>query len=48
MSISCGAMTFRPEPSFYPSPRLAQEAPREKLAYVSAIDPLGTIGARGG
>jgi selenium-binding protein 1 len=41
-------MTFRPDPSFYPSPRLAQEAPREKLAYVAAIDPAGTLGKRGG
>src|SRR5512140_1504249 len=42
------AMTFRPDPSFYPSPRLAKEAPAEKLAYVTAIDPAGTLGARGG
>jgi len=41
-------MTFRPDPSFYPSPRLAQEAPREKLAYVTAIDPAGSLGKPGG
>src|ERR1700754_487933 len=41
-------MTFRPDPSFYPSPRLAKEAPPEKLAYVTAIDPAGTLGKRGG
>ena len=41
-------MTFRPDPSFYPSPRLASEAPPEKLAYVTAIDPKGSLGARGG
>src|SRR5215510_3112350 len=41
-------MTFRPEPSFYPSPRLAQEAPREKLAYVAAIDKIGTLVGSGG
>ena len=40
-------MTLRPDPSFYPSPRLAQEAPREKLAYVSAIDHRGCLGAPG-
>src|SRR5215471_7762239 len=41
-------MTLRPDPSFYPSPRLAKEAPPEKLAYVSAIDPAGIAGAKGG
>ncbi|MBC7976478.1 MAG: selenium-binding protein [Myxococcales bacterium] len=41
-------MTFRPDPSFYPSPRMAGEAPREKLAYVSAIDPAGSLGKPGG
>lgn len=33
---------WRPDPSFYPSPRMASEAPPEKLAYVvllSADDP---------
>jgi selenium-binding protein 1 len=28
-----------PDPSFYPSPRLAAKAPAEKLAYVVAFDP---------
>ena len=41
-------MTLRPDPSFYPSPRLAKEAPPEKLAYVAAIDPPGIAGAKGG
>ncbi|HEX8115021.1 MAG TPA: selenium-binding protein SBP56-related protein [Kofleriaceae bacterium] len=41
-------MTLRPDPSFYPSPRLAGEAPPEKLAYVAAIDPAGIAGAKGG
>lgn len=41
-------MTLRPDPSFYPSPRPAKEAPPEKLAYVSAIDPAGIAGAKGG
>ncbi len=31
--------TWIPDPSFYPSPRLAGRAPAEKLAYVAAFDP---------
>jgi selenium-binding protein 1 len=31
--------TWRPDPSFYTSPRMAQKAPAEKLAYVAAFDP---------
>ncbi len=31
--------TWTPDPSFYPSPRLAMEAPPETLAYVAAFDP---------
>jgi selenium-binding protein 1 len=31
--------TWRPDPSFYPSPRMAMAAPAEKLAYVVAFDP---------
>ena len=31
--------TWRPDPSFYPSPRMAMQAPAEKLAYVAAFDP---------
>jgi len=30
---------WQPDPSFYPSPRLAAKAPPEKLAYVAAFDP---------
>jgi methanethiol oxidase len=30
---------FKPDPSFYPSPRLAMKAPPETLAYVAAISP---------
>jgi methanethiol oxidase len=41
-------MTFRPDPSFYPSPRLAVEAPPERLAYVVAIDPRSALGRPGG
>jgi methanethiol oxidase len=40
-------MTFRPDPSFYPSPRLAADAPPERLAYVAAIDPRGALGKPG-
>ncbi len=32
-------MTWRPDPSFYPSPRMAAKAAPEKLAYVAAFDP---------
>ncbi|GJD47726.1 Methanethiol oxidase [Methylobacterium crusticola] len=30
---------WQPDPSFYPSPRMAQKAPPETLAYVAAFDP---------
>lgn len=30
-----------PDPSFYPSPRMAMKAPAEKLAYVALINPDG-------
>ena len=30
---------WKPDPSFYPSPRLAAQAPPEKLAYVAPFDP---------
>jgi selenium-binding protein 1 len=32
------ARRWTPDPTFYPSPRLAAEAPREKLAYVALLD----------
>ncbi len=32
---------WRPDPTFYPSPRHAMEAPREELAYVALLDPAG-------
>src|SRR3989442_13400042 len=32
-------MARRPDPSFYPSPRMAMKAPPEKFAYVAAFDP---------
>ena len=31
-------MRFRPDPTFYPSPRMAMSAPPERLAFVAAID----------
>jgi methanethiol oxidase len=34
-------MSFRPDPTFYPSPRLAMQAPSEKLAYVAGLNPDG-------
>jgi selenium-binding protein 1 len=33
---------WRPDPTFYPSPKHAIEAPAEELAYVALIDPTGT------
>ena len=30
---------WTPDPSFYPSPRMAARAPAEGLAYVAAFDP---------
>ena len=30
---------WKPDPTFYPSPRLAMKAPREQLAYVAAFNP---------
>jgi selenium-binding protein 1 len=31
---------LKPDPTFYPSPRLATQSPAENLAYVSLINPL--------
>jgi selenium-binding protein 1 len=31
--------SWRPDPTFYPSPRMAMKAPPEKLAYVAEFDP---------
>ena len=40
-------VTWRPDPSFYPSPRMAMQAPPEKLAYVVLLNPNGlTNGTR--
>jgi len=35
--VSLGS--WRPDPTFYPSPRLAMDAPAEGLAYVSVMNP---------
>src|SRR4029453_16197012 len=32
---------WRPDPTFYPSPRMAMRAPGEQIAYVAAINPTG-------
>ena len=31
-----------PDPTFYPSPRLAMQAPPERLAFVAALNPPGS------
>jgi len=33
------AALLRPDPTFYPSPRLAADAPAETLAYMATLDP---------
>ena len=33
---------LKPDPTFYPSPRLATQGPPEKLAYVAALNPPGS------
>ena len=33
---------LRPDPTFYPSPRLAMQGPTERLAYVAALNPPGS------
>lgn len=33
--------SLKPDPTFYPSPKMAMEAPAEKLAYVALINPTG-------
>ncbi len=34
-------MLFKADPTFYPSPKLAAQAPAEKLAYVAALNANG-------
>ena len=36
--------TWRPDPTFYPSPALAMEAPAEGLAYVAMLNASGNGG----
>jgi len=31
--------SLKPDPTFYPSPKMAMESPAEKLAYVALINP---------
>ena len=31
--------TWQPDPTFYPSPRMAAKAPNEHLAYAAAFEP---------
>ena len=33
--------TWTPDPTFYPSPRLAMQAPAEKLGYVAILNVAG-------
>ena len=33
--------TWRPDPTFYPTPRSAMAAPAETLAYVVQVNPTG-------
>src|SRR5215470_9216218 len=37
------SMTWTPDPSFYPSPRMAMKAAPETLAYVASFDPNRTV-----
>src|SRR3712207_2974199 len=38
---------WRPDPSFYPSPRTAMHGPREKLAYVAVLNPSAALSTDG-
>ena len=31
--------SLKPDPTFYPSPKMAMESPAEKLAYIALINP---------
>ncbi|HRI72675.1 MAG TPA: selenium-binding protein SBP56-related protein, partial [Polyangium sp.] len=37
-------MLSRPDPTFYPSPRMAMDAPRERVAYVTAPNAEAVLG----
>ncbi len=34
---------WTPDPTFYPSPRMAMKAPAETLAYVASFDPTRQV-----
>jgi methanethiol oxidase len=38
---------WRPDPSFYPSPKMAMQAPPEKLAYVALLNPNAALDSNG-
>src|SRR5215207_2372258 len=38
---------WRPDPSFYPSPRMAMQGPHEKLAYVAVLNPNAALNSNG-
>src|SRR6516225_5146746 len=38
-TLEVGMETWTPDPTFYPSPRLAADAPPERLAYVASFAP---------
>ena len=40
-------MRLRPDPTFYPSPRMAMAGEKEKLAYVAAFDAGAALGRPG-
>ena len=40
-------VTWRPDPSFYPSPKMAMQAPPEKLAYVALLNPNAALNGNG-
>src|SRR5215208_3514804 len=40
-------VTWRPDPSFYPSPKMAMQAPSEKLAYVAVLNPNAALNLDG-
>ena len=35
---------WRPDPTFYPSPKMAMQAPAEKLAFVAMLNAKATAG----
>src|SRR5215212_9271141 len=38
---------WRPDPSFYPSPRMAMQGPQEKLAYVAVLNANAALNSNG-